>query len=344
MTAPWTRLFGSDLPVVGAPMAGGGSTPALVSAVTNAGGFAFLAAGYQAPETLAARMTELRGTGTPFGVNVFVPDADRISEPEFRRYARELAPEGEPYGLDLANAPLVEDDDHWRDKLDLLLADPVPVVSFTFGLPEAQVVRALRRAGSRVLVTVTTLAEAFAARDLGVDGLVAQSTEAGGHSGTHDPGRPMPPTTVERLLAEFGPATGLPVVVAGGVDGPARVRRLVDAGAAGVLVGTLLLRTDESGASRPHRDALADPARTGTVLTRVFTGRPARALRNGFVDRHQTSAPLGYPAIHHLTRELRAAAVRADEPDLVHLWAGTGYRNARTGPAADVVAELTATL
>ncbi|MEE6257342.1 NAD(P)H-dependent flavin oxidoreductase [Plantactinospora sonchi] len=344
MTAPWTRLFDSELPVIGAPMAGGGSTPALVSAVADAGGFAFLAAGYKTPAAVATELATLHRAGTPFGVNVFVPDPGGISEPEFRRYARELAPEGEPYGLDLANTPLVEDDDHWRDKLDLLLATPVPVVSFTFGLPDPGTVTALRRVGTRVLATVTTVAEALAARDLGVDGIVAQSTEAGGHSGTHDPARPMPPTTVERLVRECAAATGLPVVGAGGIDGAGRVRRLVAEGAAGVLVGTLLLRTDECGTSQPHKDSLADPARTETVLTRVFTGRPARGLRNGFIDRHDASAPLGYPAIHHLTRELRAAAVRANEPDLMHLWAGTGYRQARTGPAADVVSGLVATL
>ncbi|MGI5215040.1 NAD(P)H-dependent flavin oxidoreductase [Plantactinospora sp. CA-290183] len=343
--ARWAGLFDTELPLVAAPMAGGTSTPALVSAVASAGGFGFLAAGYKTPDAVAAELAELRGTaGDAIGVNLFVPGRDDITEAEFRRYARELAAEGAPYGLDLAHAPLVVDDDHWRDKLDLLLAAPVPVVSFTFGLPDPATVRALRRAGSRVLVTVTTVPEARAAHDLGVDGLVAQSTEAGAHSGTHDPRRPLSPTTAERLTVEVVAATGLPVVAAGGVDGAGRVRRLLAEGASAVMVGTLLLRTDESGTSQVHKDALADPARTGTVLTRAFTGRPARGLRNGFIDRHEATAPFGYPAIHHLTRGLRVAAVRANDPDRVHLWAGTGYRQARTGPAAEAVAALSAAL
>jgi NAD(P)H-dependent flavin oxidoreductase YrpB (nitropropane dioxygenase family) len=135
-------------------------------------------------------------------------------------------------------------------------------------------------------------------------------------------------------------ATGLPVVAAGGVGGPADVRTLLSAGAGAVAVGTLFLRTDESGTSGTHKDALADPAFSQTVVTRAFTGRPARGLRNRFVERHDAAAPVGYPAVHHLTRALRQAAAAAGDPHCLHLWAGTGYRNARTGPARAVVDAL----
>ncbi|MCW3818248.1 nitronate monooxygenase [Micromonospora sp. DR5-3] len=341
---PWTHLFGSATPIVGAPLGGGATTGALVRAVTAAGGFGFLPAGYKTPDALAADLADLHAAGTPYGVNLFVPGPREIDETTFRRYARQIAAEGEPYGLDLADAPLVHDDDHWADKVDLLVRHPVPVVSFTFGLPDPAALAALRRAGSRLLVTVTSVAEALAARDLGVDGLVAQGTEAGGHSGTHTPRRPAPPTSTRPLVRDVAAATGLPVVAAGGVAGPADVRDLLAAGASAVAVGTLLLRTDESGASRTHRDALADPARTSTVLTRALTGRPARGLRNTFIDRYEPVAPLGYPELHHLTRGMRAAAAAAGHPDRVHLWAGTGYRHAGTGPAAAVVERLTAAL
>ncbi|WP_121161444.1 NAD(P)H-dependent flavin oxidoreductase [Micromonospora pisi] len=343
MTSVWGELLGSELPVVAAPMAGGPGVPALVAAVTSAGGFAFLAAGYKTPEAMRTEMDQLRRHAIPFGVNVFVPNAVPIDVDAFRRYARDLAAEARPYGIELAADPVV-DDDHWNDKIDLLLQDPVPVVSFTFGLPGKAVVSALRRAGSRVLVTVTNEAEARAAREQGVDGLVAQGADAGGHSGTHTPGEPATPVTLERLTGQVVRATGLPVVVAGGVTEARQVRDLIGAGASAVMVGTLLLRTDESGASQPHKDALVDPAFTETVMTHAFTGRPARALRNGFVDRHQAGAPLGYPAVHHLTRPLRAAAVAAGDTDRAHLWAGTGYRRAPAGPARDVVTALASAL
>ncbi|MFD7025663.1 nitronate monooxygenase, partial [Promicromonospora sukumoe] len=136
---------------------------------------------------------------------------------------------------------------------------------------------------------------------------------------------------------------GLPVVAAGGVDGPDAVRDLLAAGAQAVAVGTLLLRTDESGASATYQAALAASDR-GTVVTRAFTGRPARAVRNGFVDRHDDAAPVGYPAIHHLTRDLRRRAAAAGDAERLHLWAGTGYRRAAPGPASDVVRALAAAL
>jgi NAD(P)H-dependent flavin oxidoreductase YrpB (nitropropane dioxygenase family) len=130
------------------------------------------------------------------------------------------------------------------------------------------------------------------------------------------------------------------VVAGGGVAGPDDVRRILAAGADAVAVGTLLLRTDESGASATHRDALVDPRFTETVLTRAFTGRPARGLRNAFVDAHEAQAPYGYPAVHHLTRGIRQAAARAGDPDRLHLWAGTGHRRAATGPASAVLRGL----
>ena len=179
---------GSRLPLVAAPMAGGPTTPRLAAAVAEAGAFAFLAGafallagGYKTPEALAAQIAPVRRHGAAFGVNLFAPNLCPIDEAEFRRYAHELQADADRYGLDLSRAPLLEDDNRWTDELDLLLADPVPVVSVTFGLPRPAEVAGLRRAGSRVLMTVTTVAEARAAADVGADALVVQGSDAGGH-------------------------------------------------------------------------------------------------------------------------------------------------------------------
>lgn len=327
----------STLPLVAAPMSGGATTVGLAAAVAAAGAFPFLAGGYQAPEALAAEIAELRRYRTPFGVNLFAPNPVLIGETAFRQYARELQPEADVYGLDLSQAPLVQDDDWWPDKLDLLLADPVPVVSVTFGLPPRTAVEALRRAGSRVLVTVTTVAEARAAAEIGPDALVVQGSGAGGHSGTFDPHRPTAALPALDLTRAVVAVIDLPVVATGGVDGGPAAAALLQAGAAAVAVGTLLLRTAESGASATHQDALANPAFSGTVLTRAFTGRPARGLANQFVERHEATAPVGYPALHHLTRGLRRAAAAAGDPQRLHLWAGSGYRSATTDPAGSVI-------
>ncbi|MGN7704703.1 NAD(P)H-dependent flavin oxidoreductase [Cellulosimicrobium sp. ES-005] len=336
MSAP---ILDSPLPIVAAPMAGGPTTVALSTAVASAGGFPFLAGGYTTPEALAAQIEPLRATGHAFGVNLFVPSRDVVDPDALAAYAAELAPEADALGVVLDPTP-VADDDRWEEKLALLLARPVPAVSLTFGLPDRAAVAALRAVGTRVLASVTAPSEARLARDVGVDGLVVQGSDAGGHSAVHDPGRDPEPVATTELVRRVRREVDLPVVAAGGVDGPGAARALLDAGAQAVAVGTLLLRTDEAGTSPTYRRALADPAFTETVLTRAFTGRPARALRNGFVERHRGSAPVAYPAVHHLTRGLRQAAAAAGDADRLHLWAGTGYRNASDGPAADVVRAL----
>jgi nitronate monooxygenase len=337
-------LLASTLPIVAAPMAGGPSNARLAAAVTQAGGFPFLAGGYKTPEALADEIAAVRSGGAAFGVNLFAPNVTAIDERAFRRYADRMQADAERYGIDLSGIPLVQDDDRWHDKLDLLLADPVPVVSITFDVPPAREIDALRRAGARVLVTVTTVGEARVAAEAGADGLVAQGSHAGGHSGTHDARRRVTAMPTGELTRAVKATTGLPVVAAGGVNGRAAVSELMAAGAAAVAVGTLLVRTDESGASETYKNALGDPRFTETIVTRAFTGRPARALRNTFIDRYDVIAPTGYPAIHHLTRTLRVAAAAADDPQNLHLWAGTGYRNATTGPAASVVTDLAADL
>ena len=332
----WTA---SDLPVLAAPMAGGATTPALVAAAADAGGFGFLAAGYKTPDAMSAELAQVASLNVAFGINLFVPTPVPVGEAEYRRYAAELAGEGSPYGLDLAGAALVEDDDYWQAKIDLLLETPVPVVSFTFGLPSRDALKALQGVGSQVFVTVTTADEARAAHEFGADGLIAQSTEAGGHNGTHTPHIPVPFVPLVELVRQVA-TTGLPVIAAGGIGQAHQVPPLIAAGASAVVVGTILLRTPESGASETHKQALASAGPSQTVITHAFTGRPARGLTNGFISRHNATAPLGYPALHHLTRPLRAAAAAAGDADRLHLWSGTAYQQATTRPASEVLREL----
>lgn len=341
-----TALAQSAVPLIAAPMAGGPSTVALAAAVASAGAFPFLAGGNKSASALADEVAQLRhqvAPGTGFGVNLFVPSKFPMDPAAFARYRADLVPDAERFGLQLETEPL-SNDDAWHEKLDLLISDPVPVVSFTFGLPSAEEVTALQRAGSTVLTSVTSAAEAVASQQLGVDGVVAQGAAAGGHSAIHSVStepdlRDASLQGTLSLLREVAAAVQLPVISAGGVDGPRAVRDLIAAGAAAVAVGTLLIRTPESGAAALHKYALGHHA-NGTALTRAFTGRPARALRNRFIDEHDAVAPAGYPEVHLLTRELRATAMRAGDADTAHLWAGTGYASAREMPAADVIADL----
>ena len=339
MKAPLSSL-NLTCPVLAAPMAGGPTTPALVAAAARAGSLGFLAGGYKTAAALEQQIAEVRAQAGPFGVNLFVPNPVPVDPAEFRRYAAALQGEAGQYGLRLDEADPVEDDDAWAGKVDLLVRDPVPVVSFTFGLPDRSVIAALKRAGTLILQTVTSLAEARLAAAADADVLAVQALGAGGHSGTLTPQRVPAAVPLSVLVAAIRDGTGLPVVAAGGVSTPAEVAAVLNAGADAVMVGTALLRSDESGASAVHRAAIADPGRGPTVLTRAFTGRPARALPNAFTRKYGGMAPLGYPAIHHLTSGLRRASAAAGNPELVNLWAGTGYRNTITGPAGTILAHL----
>jgi nitronate monooxygenase len=332
--------LGVTLPVFAAPMAGGPGTPALAAAAAAAGALGFLAAGYKTPDAVAAEIVTLRAAGVPFGVNLFAPNPVPVDAAAFRRYATAIAAEGSRYGLGLASAEPVEDDDHWRDKVDLLLADPVPVASFTFGIPDRAVIAALHRAGTLVAQSVTSPSEAQQAAEAGADLLAVQAAAAGGHWGTLTPDRLPPILPTAGLVTQVRHTVPLPCLAAGGLGTAADVAAVLRAGADAAMVGTVLLRTPEAGTTAVHRAALADPARTETVLTRAFTGRPARGLRNTFIDRYDALAPAGYPALHHLTSPLRKAAAAAGDPELVHLWAGTGYQHATEEPASQILQRL----
>ncbi|OBF53430.1 nitronate monooxygenase [Mycolicibacterium monacense] len=338
MTSPLSAL-GVRLPVIAAPMAGGATTTDMVVAAARAGSLGLLAAGYKTPDALQAEIATVRAASIPFGVNVFAPNPVPIGIAAYRRYAALIQPEADRFGLTLPPDP-IDDDDAFGAKVDLLRADPVPIVSFTFGLPASDVIRALQKAGTTVVQTVTSPQEAEAAAAAGVDMLAVQASVAGGHSGTFTPDRMDAPVVLTELVRAVVTRVGLPVIAAGGLATPADVTAVLHAGAAAAAVGTVLLRADESGASATHRAALADPTRTETVITRAFTGRPARGLRNRFIDRFEADAPLGYPAVHHLTSPLRKAAAAGGDADLVHLWAGTGYRHAAEKPTATILTEL----
>lgn len=329
--------LGADLPVVAAPMAGGPTTAALVNAAALAGSFGFLAAGYQSPEALAG---QLEAVGrVRFGVNLFAPAPVPVDLAAYLAYRERLLPLAEQYAVDLPEVP-VEDDDGWDAKVELVVAAAPAVVSFTFGLPDADSARRLHTAGSLLAQTVTSPEEARLAANAGADILVVQAPAAGGHSGTFTPERAIGTESLADLVRAVRAVVDLPVIAGGGVGGAADVRAALAAGASAVAVGTLLLLADEAGTSATYRAALSGAGRGDPVLTRAYSGRPARGLPTAFIAAHAAAAPLGYPALHHLTTPIRRAAAAAGDPDNVNLWAGTGYRAATSGPAARILSDL----
>jgi nitronate monooxygenase len=320
-------------------MAGGPSTPALAAAVTNAGGLGFLAAGISSAEDLAdAICTARKLTSGALGVNLFVPQQSVSSPEQLSAFAATLESDAEYYGVALGEPS--HDDGEWDAKLEVVCDLRPEVVSFTFGSPSAEQCRRLRDVGILTAATVTTIRESVIALGCGVDSLIAQGPDAGGHRATFDPLATPPDSPLDDLVAALVACFDCPVVAAGGVSTRDDVRRLRDAGAAAVQLGTAFLLANEAGTNPVHRAALCDPRFTETVLTRAFTGRYARALRNRFIEKHEEDAPFGFPEVATITNPIQAAAVKLGDPHGVGMWAGAAFRRARTGPAADIVREL----
>ncbi len=333
-------LRGLAVPVIVAPMAGGPSTPELAAAGTNAGGLGFVAAGYLSADTLAERIAAARKLTTgPLGVNLFAPQPSAATPEAIQRYAAALAADVQRYGVKLGEPAY--HDDAWAAKVDVLLDLRPEVASFTFGLPSVEECKRLRDAGIATVGTVTSVYEADAAVDCGVDAIAVQGPSAGGHRGTFDPVAEPNPQPLPELLAAAVARVDVPVIAAGGLVTADDVNRVIDGGAVAAQLGTAFLLADEAGSSPVHRAALRDPQFTETVVTKSFSGRYARGLHNRFIDDHEAQAPFGYPEIHYLTGPLRAGSVRAGDPHGTNVWAGTGFKSIRSAPVADIMHNLT---
>jgi nitronate monooxygenase len=340
-------LFSIEVPIVQAPMAGGWTTPALVAAVSEAGGLGTLAGGRITAEELRGQIEETRRrTRRPFGVNFLVPapaapGSDDLATPAVLRRIRErlgLPPEPPPPPDARVHATVAEG-------LEVALAARVPVISFAMGSPAPYVERA-HAAGAVVVATATTVAEAEEVVAAGADVVVAQGSEAGGHRSTFAPGKidELPLVGTMALVPAVVDAVRVPVLAAGGImDGRGIVAALA-LGAAGVQLGTRFLLATEGGAPPSYRRQLLEADETGTVVTDVYSGRPARGLRNAFARAFQESGarPLPYPRQGAAAADIYRASL-ADDGEWATLFAGQGLRLARREqPAGEIVRELVA--
>lgn len=340
------QRIGLKLPIIQAPMAGT-STPELAAAVTNAGGLGSIAVGAVEARAARAMMLAVRqATSGPYNVNVFCHRPARAQPareaawiealaPEFARFdARPPARIGEIYRSFLADP----------DMLEVLLDLRPAVASFHFGLPDRAVIARLKAAGIVLLSTVTSLAEGQAAVQAGVDAVVAQGWEAGGHRGVFDPGAAdaeLGVVALTRLLVRRLP---VPVIAAGGLMDGAGIAAALALGAEAAQLGTAFIGCPESSADRFHREALFGAAAEATEMTSLISGRPARCLSNHFT--HLKTGPLGrmpapdYPIAYDAGKALASAARAQGEGGYGAQWAGQGAPLARALPAADLMATL----
>ena len=334
--------LGLSIPLVQAPMAGV-STPALAAAVSNAGALGSIAVGATDAAGARAMIAELRArTARAFAVNLFVhaePAVDPVREAEWLRF---LAPyfaafeETPPTALRTIYRSFAHD----PEMLAVLAEAPPPVVSFHFGLPPAHVLDALR-GRSLLVATATNLAEARAIEAAGLDAIVAQGIEAGGHRGTFDPDAPDPMLGTFALVRLLVRHVRLPVIAAGGIMDGAGIAAALDLGAAAAQLGTAFVACPESAADAGYRAALAGPGAHHTALTAAVSGRPARALANRFTAMDAVAPrPPGYPRAYDAGKALHAAARAQGEHGYGAHWAGQGAPLARALPAAELVETL----
>ncbi|MFT8776382.1 MAG: nitronate monooxygenase [Gluconacetobacter liquefaciens] len=337
--------IGLVLPLIQAPMAGV-ATPAMAAAVSEAGGLGSIGVGAVDVAGARAMIAEIRErTDRPFNVNLFVhpaPCRDPVRENAWRGWLAPLfvgfdrpvpAELGVPY-KSFADDP---------EMLDMLCAVRPPVISFHFGIPSAEIVAALRKTEAVLLATVTSLDEARAAEDAGMDAVVAQGIEAGGHRGMFDPAAPddgLGTFALTRLLVRQGHC---PVIAAGGIMDGAGIAAALDLGAVAAQLGTAFILCPESAADAAYRAALIGPGAFHTRLTSLISGRPARALANRFTalaDGENVPAPPDYPVAYDAGKALHAAAKACGEYGFGAQWAGQGAPLARSMPAAHLVACL----
>jgi nitronate monooxygenase len=344
MTSAWRRLaerLGVEHPLILAPLAGGPSTPALAAAVSNVGGLGSLGAAYLAPGEIRAAIAEVRRmTDRPFAVNLFAGGATEGADdpgPMLALLARWHAELGmEPPGIPALPA------DGFDAQLEAVLDAGAAIFSFAFGIPPHEVMAELKRRAVLTLGTATTVDEARALEDAGVDAVVAQGSEAGGHRGTFLGPFESGMVGTMALVPQVVDAVRVPVIASGGIMDGRGIAAAMALGAAGVQLGTAFLATDEAGTSAPYRARLLASAEDATAVTRAYSGRPARGIRTAFMaDVEAAGVPIPpFPLQNAITRPLRTAAARAGNAEALSLWAGQGLRLLRTGPAAVLTREL----
>ena len=326
-------------PTVLAPMAGGPSTPELAAAVAEAGGLGFLAAGYLTPEQLEEQLTAARSaTAGPLGVNLFVPGAPTADAETVARYTERLRRWATERGAEIGEPRY--SDDGWEQKLDLLRSRSPEVVSFTFGCPPREVIERMKASGAEAWVTVTSVDEAREADAAGADALVVQGGEAGGHRASFADRAELPVLSLLPLLQLISSSVDVPLVASGGIATGGALAAVLCAGASAAQVGTAFMLCPEAGTSEAHREALRTSR--ATSLTRAFTGRLARGIRNEFMRAHDGAAPIAYPEIHYVTAPLRKAAREQGDAESINLWAGEAHELSRERPAAEIVRGLMA--
>lgn len=335
------QRFSLQGPLILAPLGGGPCTPELVSAVCNHGALGSIGAAYMDADTLREFTQKVRSQTTrPFALNLFIPAPDPVLTDA--QIARALAATaGDRQELNLPSpqwtAPFAED---FEKQFESMLSLKPAVFSFVFGRLAPEQLHACQCRGIFTMGTATTLEEALALEATGVNAVIAQGFEAGGHRGIFDDKADDPEIGVLDLVRACAKRLQIPIVAAGGLMSGADIARVQDAGADAAQLGTAYMNADEAGTSKPYREELTRAK--STRITRAFSGRWARGIENRFMREmdKKSEAILPFPAQNKFTRDLRTASAQAGKADFLSLWAGTGVGQIRSAPAGAITEDL----
>jgi nitronate monooxygenase len=337
----FTASLGIDHPIVLGPM-NNASSPELTAAVSNAGGLGSFAAALLPPAAIVESVRKIRSlTSRPFNVNLFILD-DVVADATSISLSQDwLQPYRDSLGIGPGTVP-EKFCERFDDQLQALLDAAPPVVSFTFGILSPEVVSRFHAAGSKLIGTATTVAEAKAWEASGVDFICVQGGEAGGHRGSFLGDIEQSTIGLMALIPQVADAVSVPVIAAGGImDGRGLAAALL-LGAQAAQLGTAFLSCPECPIPLPWKDALQTARDDSTRLTRSFSGRHARGIANAFMDQmrpYENQLP-PYPIQNALTSPIRQAAAKANRAEYMSLWAGQGVGMSRQLPAQELVSRL----
>ncbi|WP_163102935.1 NAD(P)H-dependent flavin oxidoreductase [Peribacillus alkalitolerans] len=337
------ELLGIQYPIIQAGMAGGPANADLVIAVSEAGGLGTLGAAYMKPEEIRESIRKIKSnTKKPFAVNLFSTNMEDNLEgiesvqPVLNKMREKflIAPKGNR----------VHTDNLFKEQFEILIEENVPIISTAFGLLSPVEMDKLKSLEIKTMAMITTVKEAVLAENNGVDVLVAQGSDAGGHRGTFDVSENPYGANIGTfsLIPQVVDAVNIPVVAAGGImDGRGLVAALA-LGAEGVQMGTAFLTSQESGAHPSYKQALHESNEESTVLTRVFSGRPARGIKNTFITDFEKSgiSPMSFPTQNSLTGDIRKEAAKQNNQEYMSLWAGQATRLLRKSIEAGNLVEI----
>jgi len=340
------KSLGIEHPILLAPLAGGPGTPELAAAVSEAGGLGSIGAAYMTPAEMREAIRKVRAlTRKPFLVNLFCGEREVRRQPDAGPMLELLAEVHEKLGLPSPVLPTMPANP-FPAQLQVVMEERPPVFSLTEGFPDAEALRRAKASGMVVLGTATTVHEARLLEEAGVDATVAQGAEAAAHRATFAGSFETSMVPLGELVRGMVRECSIPVIAAGGIMDGGDIAAALANGAAAVQLGTAFLACPESGASEAYKRAILAAKEDTTVITRAFSGKPARGLANAFIEKlaGREEIILPFPLQNVLTRPMRAAAAQRGDAGYLSLWAGQGVARARSLPAGELVRVLMAEL